>query len=61
MVVTKRSMPSRNDILFHGPEPILDGSLQAAKRREAIFRFWHLADMETALENVCFRRQSGHP
>jgi hypothetical protein len=23
--------------------------------------YWHLADMETALENVCFRRQSGHP
>src|SRR4029450_133929 len=36
MAVTKRSMPSKNDVLINGPEPILDGSLQAAKRREAI-------------------------
>jgi hypothetical protein len=23
-------------------------------------RFWHLADVETVFENVCFRAQSGH-
>ena len=26
MAVTKRSMPSRNDVLISGPEPILDGA-----------------------------------
>ena len=36
MAVTKRSMPSRNDVLINGPEPILDGAYKAAKRREAI-------------------------
>jgi hypothetical protein len=24
-------------------------------------RLWHLADMKTVLENVCFRAQSRHP
>ena len=36
MVVTKRSMPSRNDVLISGPGLILDGSLQAAQTSRAM-------------------------
>jgi hypothetical protein len=31
MAVTKRSMPSRNDVLISGPEPILDGAYKVRK------------------------------
>ena len=36
MVVTKRSMPSRNDVLISGPGLIFDGSLQAAQTSRAM-------------------------
>src|ERR1700687_1993408 len=44
MAVTKRSMPSRNDVLISGPEPILDGSTSCQTSRGNKVRFRHIAN-----------------
>jgi hypothetical protein len=42
-------------ILISGPDVMLDGGLQAARSRGNKVRFWHLADMQLAPLNVCFK------
>ena len=42
---------------------ITNGPRECATSRDEVLddvRYWHLADMETVWENVCFRAQSRH-
>ena len=41
-----------------GPDNELAGPIQ--KRAYPNVRFWHLADIEEATDDVCFRKYSGH-
>jgi hypothetical protein len=36
----KRSVPSRNDVLISGPEPILDGAYKLPNIESNKVRFW---------------------
>ena len=48
---------------FYGPSQdiVRANGFRRRSLNKSEIRYWHLADMETALENVRFRRQSGHP
>jgi hypothetical protein len=40
MAATKRGVPSRNDVLIRGPEPILDGAYKLPNIESNKVRFW---------------------